>query len=852
MSIDHNGFIRRTLDEVVVELSTKVKNTIGNINLDPSNLIYQWLKVVAGRQIQLETLAELIIANITPQGASGVFVDYHLLMNGLKRKDAEHAVGTLEITNGINVANQEIPIGVIFSTSDGVQYVTIDNAIFVDKIRLTNTPSGKDAINSKYYTLTPDADYGPLGQATANSVATTSVVTATALQDVSSTGNIYFADISGDPYVVYSYEYSSYSSTDKTFTMVDDPVNGSTGLFYYDVDSAIDAYWINGLTNTSSVNKEAIYYLCNTDNYIQYVDKHFTSGQNYYMLMTAPMTLSTSVKSVEIGTDGNTGSNTITYNTNSYGTQYVSSVTNNIGITNGTNMEGDNSSKARILDAKNRHFTTGSIKDMVNNIQGVRDCKVSQVVSSDVVYPIDWQTSMPGSPTTFVFDEYKVIRTFFSPIDVTTIKGLTIYAKYKGEPSDLYLQMIRINSYLGPSDTTIMSTSSISRGDMKDGEDVYQEITFPISYEGLERSYVYYLNIYVGDNNACDEFNYWTLIKDPDATGATINHVADNNGQCNLSAIAVSGSNYLNYEYIGSIADTPLTSDVNTILIGDEEALPATFFSTYGIIVLDTDAVSAGLTTYSPNVLTLDTTDTSGVGDDVVVNTIIFDDGNLPVITATATLDSTPANSTLTYSSDIELGATPTDFTVVIYPTDVSAIINNYEAGTLMQFYEDITDVPSGDLAIKTWYGIPAINVSIVPEEGYDFESDLKDDIENMLDWEGGEGYCPLGIEYTVSEASELLMIVSFFVGYTEGYNIVDISNLVEENLITYLSTLNPGDDIIYSQIEKVILLTDGIYKVRDLSITVNNVESASNNEVDILINEGEYVSLESVSLKQL
>ena len=65
-------------------------------------------------------------------------------------------------------------------------------------------------------------------------------------------------------------------------------------------------------------------------------------------------------------------------------------------------------------------------------------------------------------------------------------------------------------------------------------------------------------------------------------------------------------------------------------------------------------------------------------------------------------------------------------------------------------------------------------------------------------------------------------------------------------DILTQTAVLIPGDNIIYSQVEKAILLTDGVLKIRNLTMDVNGTGQVTNqDELDIALDDDEYATLD-------
>jgi uncharacterized phage protein gp47/JayE len=155
---------------------------------------------------------------------------------------------------------------------------------------------------------------------------------------------------------------------------------------------------------------------------------------------------------------------------------------------------------------------------------------------------------------------------------------------------------------------------------------------------------------------------------------------------------------------------------------------------------------------------------------------------------------------------------------------------------------ESIT--PSG-YVFKTHYGNPSFTVSVRPKAGVEF-TDIQEELEDMLNYVDGGGYSPICIQGIVQEATKIYLGLYVTITIDRGYTFTDVSSRIKSNLNIYLATLHPGDDIIYSQIERIILNTNGVKRDRGLKINANAGTWVDNTmEIDLPIGENEYVELD-------
>ena len=149
----------------------------------------------------------------------------------------------------------------------------------------------------------------------------------------------------------------------------------------------------------------------------------------------------------------------------------------------------------------------------------------------------------------------------------------------------------------------------------------------------------------------------------------------------------------------------------------------------------------------------------------------------------------------------------------------------------------------------KTHYGKPGYTVSVVPEDGTLFTS-IQGTITGMLDFVDGGGYSPVCIESTVQEATKTYLGLSITIFPEDDFTFADVSARLQTDVDTYLKSLHPGDDVLYSQIEKVILNIVGLKKERLLEINHNGGTWVTRLlETDIHIDDSEYVVLDTGGL---
>lgn len=152
----------------------------------------------------------------------------------------------------------------------------------------------------------------------------------------------------------------------------------------------------------------------------------------------------------------------------------------------------------------------------------------------------------------------------------------------------------------------------------------------------------------------------------------------------------------------------------------------------------------------------------------------------------------------------------------------------------------------------KTMYKAPAYNIEVVPREGYTF-SEIEDSIEGLLDYVDQEGNSPVCIQYNINEATKVYLSLSVKIYVEKDRTFSVVTSEITDKLDLYLDSLIPGENVIYSQIEKIILNVDGVLKESDLRLNIDGGTWVTREtENDISISDNEYVSLNTATLSYL
>lgn len=126
---DDDGFERKTEREILREKEELYADLFDTINYDPSDVLWQWIKLQAIEREELELLVETAMEQMSIQTAQGVFLDKWGEMLGIERKGELYAQGYVEVTKLIDGVSFEIPTNTEFTSatnsyfSDALDYV---------------------------------------------------------------------------------------------------------------------------------------------------------------------------------------------------------------------------------------------------------------------------------------------------------------------------------------------------------------------------------------------------------------------------------------------------------------------------------------------------------------------------------------------------------------------------------------------------------------------------------------------------------------------------------------------------------------------------------------------------------
>lgn len=152
---------------------------------------------------------------------------------------------------------------------------------------------------------------------------------------------------------------------------------------------------------------------------------------------------------------------------------------------------------------------------------------------------------------------------------------------------------------------------------------------------------------------------------------------------------------------------------------------------------------------------------------------------------------------------------------------------------------------PAGDydnydnLLFKTQYGAAAFKIDLAIKDGYSF-NEIQTVLDGKLDWVSGGGYAPMGVDYTIREASEIPVYYqgTMYIEPTTNSSLETIKARIDTSVESYVEGLKPKENVVYSKIYYTIMQDKDIWRIDDLEIYESGGTHLTNE--DIFIGDGE------------
>jgi len=292
------------------------------------------------------------------------------------------------------------------------------------------------------------------------------------------------------------------------------------GISYDYFPTYIDAITINGIAEIKLDNGKVVgvdvgsyddYKVDDTYlNNIIWLDgssSYLEEGEKYTVKFTGSMTIRIEVSSKETGSTSNALIGDIT---SCFDLSYP--VTNKSAIEGGLDDESDINYRKRLLSAKRRTFTLGSIKDIILGIEGVRSVKVYNCMGVDQTSVSEWDNKSTGQILKITGQRPLYSQSFVPGDLVATLGRITLWGKPRNLPPPIYMG-VKIKSDLSYSTGTYFDYKRIGRTDLDPTSTGFKNIPFNVKYNDLDKTKTYRFDIWCEDpgGNFDWDKNYWEI-----------------------------------------------------------------------------------------------------------------------------------------------------------------------------------------------------------------------------------------------------------------------------------------------------------------------------------------------------
>lgn len=232
--------------------------------------------------------------------------------------------------------------------------------------------------------------------------------------------------------------------------------------------------------------------------------------ESYNVYTSGSVTKRIEVSSSEEGADTVALANTVTTCVD-----YPSlTVNNSNAIDGGADQESDANYRTRLLQARRRTFTLGSIKSIVLGLEGVRTCKVYQDVGTDQSSVDDWDNPIGTSEVIVSGWETPSYSQAFVPGDqIATLGKITLKGRPYNDPPAIYCGIK--SDVEGYATGNYFDYISIEKYEIDPTATGNRDIEFKVLYNGLDKTRTYRFDVWC-DNPENDSFdwttNHWKIL----------------------------------------------------------------------------------------------------------------------------------------------------------------------------------------------------------------------------------------------------------------------------------------------------------------------------------------------------
>jgi len=162
----------------------------------------------------------------------------------------------------------------------------------------------------------------------------------------------------------------------------------------------------------------------------------------------------------------------------------------------------------------------------------------------------------------------------------------------------------------------------------------------------------------------------------------------------------------------------------------------------------------------------------------------------------------------------------------------------------------DVIGNVEGRMLYRTMYGSPSFNVDVVVEDGYRFDPEIKDKVDDLINYDTGDGCGPVCIAYNIRRAKKVYMGLRAYVYAEDNYTWDEIISNVKVAVGLYLRSIKSGSNIVYSKVDQAISNSNGVRKNVRTEININDGDWVDRTtQSDLKINEKEYADLDTAGL---
>lgn len=144
-----------------------------------------------------------------------------------------------------------------------------------------------------------------------------------------------------------------------------------------------------------------------------------------------------------------------------------------------------------------------------------------------------------------------------------------------------------------------------------------------------------------------------------------------------------------------------------------------------------------------------------------------------------------------------------------------------------------------GNVLMKTQYGSSAFKVDLAVKDGYSFD-ELRNTLDEKLDWVDGTGFAPIGVDYLINQATDIPIYYNctIYIKRNTLATLEIIKDRINLQIERYIEGLDPGDNVIYSEIYYRVMEDGDVWRIDDLKIYESGGTQLEDEDIYIKDNE--------------